>query len=68
MHFVAFCARRIFENNGIALLFGFVEFYGNHDLVKKTKVFFTSPDYSIPHRSAKIYSINRQSFFALFKI
>lgn len=60
MHYTAFCAHRIFENNGISLLFGFVDFDGNHDLVEKSKVFFTSPDYSIPHRSAKIYSINRQ--------
>lgn len=36
MHYTAFCARCIFENYGITLVFGFVEFDGNHDLVEKT--------------------------------
>lgn len=40
MHYKAFCSRRIFENNGIALFFGFVEFDGNHDLVEKIQSIF----------------------------
>ncbi len=40
MHFVAFCDHRIIEDNGIALLFGFVEFDGNHDLVEKIQSVF----------------------------
>ena len=40
MHFVEFCDHRIIEDNGIALLFGFVEFDGNHDLVEKIQSVF----------------------------
>lgn len=40
MHFVAFCAHRIIENNGITLVFAFVDIDGNHDLVEKIQSIF----------------------------
>ena len=67
MHYTAFCARRIFENNGITLVFAFVDIDGNCVLVDKSKSIIFSSDTSILHRSIKIHSINQQSFFRTFQ-
>lgn len=67
MQYTAFCSHRIFENNGITLVFAFVDIDGNCVLVEKTKWIIFSSYTSILHRSIKIHSINQQSFFRTFQ-